>query len=244
MTNKLITKLDFLNMKDIKMLSESCVIVDKNFLGQLPFGTLNIQFNNPFVNLANEHSIRAACKVKATTISPFQGQIQANVDLRDEDNILYQYTLFPPKFLIQNITNDKNSCKARTNMSKLITHNDLFDEIGAIGVNYDFYIDCQTNENIANNLKNKILNAKISDKCSAFAITLKFKMDDQSNLNLTINEDVKLANVDNNVTLFNANIHTLIDINKSIDLINDVFNKESSFYINFISEKINTLLAL
>ena len=172
-------------MKDLKMLCESCTIVDKVYLGKLPIGQFNAQIQNPFTVLANPIVIKMAVKATNVNLNP------ANGEFVDNDNVSYQYVAFPPKFSVQNFTNDISSTKTKDKMKCLIENSELFKEIGAIGINYDLYID----NNITKDLKDKILNNEIANQCSGIgSTTLKFKLDDYATLNIMITQDVTLSN--------------------------------------------------
>ena len=215
------------------MLCESCTIVDKVYLGKLPIGQFNVQIQNPFTVLANQYIIKAAVKAKEVNHNP------ANGEFLDNENVSYQYVPFPPKFSVQHFTNSIDSNRSKSNMHKLINHSVLFPEIGAIGINYDVYVD----NKITKDLKDKILSDKISNQCSGIgSTTLKFKLDDYATLNIMITQDVTLSNSTENVTLFNANIHISTISFEEADFTKSFEN--NLYSVNTVKEKIKMLLSL
>lgn len=223
------------DVKELKMLCESCTIVDTVHLGKLPIGQFkfNTQIKNPFNNLANPLFIKMAVKAKKVNHAPAN-----NEDFVDDENTKYQYVPFPPKFSVQYFTDNAESDKAKEKMKRLIKRSGLFSEIGAIGINYDLYID----NDLAKDLKDKILSDKISNECTGFGATLKFRLDDHAILNIVINQDVQLANSQDNVTLFNANIHILTNLfDNEKSFMDKVFDGDK-YNINVVKEKIKTLL--
>jgi hypothetical protein len=153
--------------KNIRLLKESCVLIDKKYKGALPIqsGQMNVVPNQtPFFLLIQSQLIRAALDIQVT-----QNSLQSNPIHQELSNnsLNFIWDAFPPKYIITNTNPVENDAHARDSMKKLLDYTKLYTEIGAIGVNYELSCDYHWYEGHKKNfLNNEIAKEATGINCN------------------------------------------------------------------------------
>lgn len=223
------------DMKKIKMLSESCAIIDKTSnIGIV--GNLDININsvkNPFTVLIDENTINNICE---DTVTRLPQSNQVNIILKSQNpKIFYSWDLYPMRFAIKNteINDNINIYTAKDLMEKLITSFDMmkmYDKIGGIGFNCELYIE---QEKFL--LKNTILKDDVANIFDSIQTKFQIKRDNAT-INIAITEDVLIDNKKS--LLFSINTH--INVNGKRDIQNAFSKKEE--YLKLAKDSIEKVI--
>jgi len=211
--NKL--KKGFLDMEKAKLFSKSIILVDDKFNGLPPTNTTEkIQVDNPFKSLSNILFLKSIIG-KDGFKTPQSNEFTQTFIFGD---FIFTYDLFPPKFKIEHNTSDEKSEELKEIANKIISFAELNKVIGAIGINYEYYIENEDNHII---LKNEICNTNISNAFSRLNTTLVYDgIDDYTTLNLQITD----ATIKGKKSIYiSSNFHNKVEPTNRIE---DIFKKD------------------
>ncbi len=205
-------------MNKLETISHSVVLVDKIYSGLKlkPNQTAQIQVQNPFKNLANILALKSAFKKPAVEL-PFMSEFHKEFEA---GNFAAIWDFFPPRFEVKDKKpNPKNLNEVRQISSELINFSEVEKDVGAIGINYEMFLQVEE-KNL--NLKNFLLKDDVAEAFTSLSATPVFKVDELTTLNLTIAAATNDDNKDG--IFFGVNFHVIIDGSRKIsDILNDDF---------------------
>ena len=201
-------------MKDLEIKSHSIVIIDNTFnnFNNFDFSkNIPLQIKNPFEQIASPLALKGSLGMNVVEL-PNSDKVHKEFMCGGEIKI--EYDFFPPKLQIKYSTNESNN-KVQEIAQKLIDFADIGKSIGAIGVNYELFI-----ENDKINVKDHLLKKEFKDEFSSLSATLVLKINDNTTLSLRV-ADAKIENKQG--IYFMANFHNNINKDNNID---NIFKKD------------------
>ncbi len=198
-------------MSDLKLTSQSIVLVEEKFQGKMPIGQFSGQVTNPFNNLANSQFLTALMKIvfgkKIIFSSPIKDENTPQRIFNFENNVQFIYDSFPPKFIAKYNTDAYNIDTIKKIFKEIIDDETTKSSIYAVGVNFEFF-DSEDNIDTKNLLADKTKDGVLSTN-----ISLQY-----NDMQITIADAVK-DGVDG--IYFNVNYHNIVeDCDNIIDIIN------------------------
>lgn len=168
-----------IDMKNLEITSHSIVIVDNTFSNFVfePNQQIKLQIKNPFDPIANELFLKSRLNVEVVKM-PNSDQIHREF-LCGKD-IVIKYDFFPPRLHIQHNTNE-DSRQPETLAKDLIEFADLSSSVGAIGVNYEMFI-----QNDVVKVKDFLLKNDVAQEFSSLSAVMVLNINEQRILNLRV----------------------------------------------------------
>lgn len=219
------SKNKFLDMKNLEITSHSIVIVDNTFSNFVfePNQQVKLQIKNPFDPIANELFLKSRLNMEVVKM-PNSDQIHREF-LCGKD-ILIKYDFFPPRLHIQHNTSE-DSREPESLAKDLIEFADLGSSVGAIGVNYEMFIQSDVVK-----VKEFLLKNDVAQEFSSLSAVLVLNISNERVLNLRVAE----AEVNGKVGIYcEANFHcTIIEPSK----INKILEED---FLTFAKNKIEAV---
>lgn len=228
MINRIFKNKSFLDMSKAKIVSKSIVFVDNELKGVVPKATSEIIKikQSPFSELASLYLLQEIVKKEGVRT---KNSSEISQEFIFDDEFIFTHQTFPPKFVILQKTTDKNPELLKEISMKLFSF--VKDYVGAIGVNYELFIDKNKDKPIV--LRDKICNSNIKNEFESMSVNFVVNIDNLTKLNLKI-ADATLD--DKEIIHISANFHNLITTTNSA---NDILNK--NFIDDVLQKKIDAI---
>jgi len=228
-------KKGFLDMSKLDIKTHAVVLVDKIY-SNLPPQTNQIaqvqQINNPFEKVANQLALKG---VFQKTVSQLQfGNNFHKEFVSDDFHITYDF--LPPRLEIKDTNPQKNKENSVQKITlDIINFSEIEQDIGAIGINYEIFLEGKDID-----LRKFLLKDDIQKGFTSLSATPIFKIDNNTTLNLTIAHATNKIDSKDGI-FFGVNFHIVLDGNIKVkDIITKDYYAIAKTKIELIFKKIIT----